>query len=234
MNKRVLLIEDSKDYQSMVNRALEGTADVTVAPDLSSARRLLDIQEYDLLLLDVGLPDGNGFGFCSAFTRQRGLNRPRILFLTGRHGITDKLNGFSAGGDDYLLKPFDPRELKARVQTHLRVRDELLDGAQRLHVGSLVFCLVSCSLEIHEESGIFRPSMTPTEFRILYRLASHEGRILSRDQLLPEDSEDDSEFNISERNIDVHMSRIRKKIAVSTHSIESIYGVGYRLVKVKH
>lgn len=224
---QVLLVEDSLDCQSLVTRSLEGSAQVTIASDLKSARKLLESNRFDVMLLDVGLPDGDGFGFCSSILTEQGPNRPRILFLTGNSKSSDKLTGFTVGADDYVVKPFDPLELKARVQAHLRHRREITEAAQAVRVGNLELNLVNYFVEVKTESGPAHPSLTPSEFRLLYQLAKNEGRVVTREQILSSLSEDN--LDVSDRSVDVHISRLRKKLLGCSHSIESIYGVGYRL-----
>jgi len=228
--EQILLIEDSLDCQTLVSRSLEGTAQVMVASDLLAAEELLEKHDFDLLLLDVGLPDGDGFGFCSRLLAELGPNRPRVLFLTGKSKISDKLTGFSMGADDYLVKPFDPLELRARVQAQLRSRRELAGAAQSVRVGNLEMNLVTYFVQIKTDTGFLHPELTPTEFRMLYQLAKNEGRVLSRDQLLSSISEDN--LDASDRAVDVHVSRIRKKLAGCSHAIESMYGIGYRLIQI--
>ena len=228
---KVLLVDDSIDCQILVTRALQDAAHVTVAPDIGTAKRLLQSNEYELLLLDVGLPDGDGFGFCSSLLTELGARHPRVLFLTGSRDISDKLTGFSVGGDDYLIKPFDPLELKARVQAHLRNRHELIEAARTLRLGNLELNLAAYAAEVHENSGTVRLDLTPTEFKLLYHLAKNEGRILSREQMLT--GLFDGKTHVTDRTIDAHLSRVRKKLADCTHNVEAIYGIGYRLVHTR-
>lgn len=230
--ERVLLVDDSVDCQLMVSRALHGAVHVSVASDLEAARRLLESEEYDLLLLDVDLPDGDGFGLCSTLMAQKGGRRPRIVFLTGATELADRLTGFSVGGDDYVVKPFDPLELKARVQAHLRVSREAQEAARGLQIGNMTLDATANSVEISLGAETLRPELTPTEFRLLHHLAKHEGRIQSREQLLNVLGGDRSYS--TDRTIDAHLSRLRKKISGCTHMIDSVYGIGYRLVKARN
>jgi DNA-binding response OmpR family regulator len=228
-NNRVLLVEDSRSCTALVNRTLQGSANLSIVHDLKSARELLSENEFDLLLLDVGLPDGSSYELASELAFSKGNQRPRVVFLTGKKKLSDKVNGFLAGGDDYIVKPFEPLELKARVDAQLRSRSELLSHRQTLKVGNLVLDLATSSAEIHGELKKTRLDLTPTEFKILYYLARHEGRVQSREQLLAVLY--DGQVHVVDRTIDVHLSRIRKKLEGCTHRLESIYGIGYRLVR---
>jgi two-component system alkaline phosphatase synthesis response regulator PhoP len=229
--ERVLLVEDSVDCQLLVRRALESSVKLEVAPDLATAKRMLAADRYDLLLLDVELPDGDGFGLCSSLVSESGSARPRIMFLTGSQKIGEKLTGFSVGGDDYITKPFNALELKARVQAHLRTHADLTKSRRRLRTGNLVLDLSCYTAEVDSDSGPIKVDLTPMEFRLLYALARNEPRVLSREQLLAAASSHGEES--LDRTIDAHLCKLRKKLRGLTHVIESVYGVGYRLIKIK-
>jgi DNA-binding response OmpR family regulator len=229
--ERVLLVEDSVDCQILVRRALEQSVKLEIAPDLATAKRMLAADTYDLLLLDVELPDGDGFGLCSSLINEGGNARPRIMFLTGSQKIGEKLTGFSVGGDDYLTKPFNVLELKARVQAQLRTYADLTKSKRRIKVGNLMLDLSCYSAEIDGDTGPVKIDLTPMEFRLLYALVKSEPRVLSREQLLSAASSHGEET--IDRTIDAHLCKLRKKLRGLTHVIESVYGVGYRLVKIK-
>src|SRR6185312_4818281 len=116
------------------------------------------------------------------------------------------------------------------VQVQLRNRRELSEASQSVRAGNLEMNLANYFVELKLESGTVHPVLTPTEFRLLYQLVKNEGRVLSRDLLLAGSSEDN--LDVSDRSIDVHISRIRKKLTGCTHCIESMYGIGYRLIRV--
>jgi two-component system phosphate regulon response regulator PhoB len=225
----ILLLEDAPDSQALVRRALEEVGEVKVAGDLKCANALLEKNKFDLLIVDVQLPDGDGFGFCSTVLTAPGAHRPKILFLTGNGELSAKLTGFSVGADDYLVKPVDPLELRARVIAQLRSREEAATKASIVRKGNLRLNLSTHSAAMIED-GIEKPiDLTPTEFKLLFQLARYEGRIFSREQLLQ--SLKGGAVHVTDRTIDAHLCRIRKKLAECTHSPEPIYGVGYRLVR---
>jgi DNA-binding response OmpR family regulator len=226
---RVLLVDDSYDCQLLVKRALEDSVDLVVAPTLEKAKSLLQSQDFDLLLLDVNLPDGDGFGFCSSLLFEKGNHRPRVLFLTGKTEMADKLTGFSVGGDDYLVKPFEPLELRARVQAHVRNIRETILAARTVQIGNMRMDLSSHSVDLATRAGKVPIDFTPTEFKLLHYLAKQEGQISSRGQLLA--ALFDGKVHVVDRTIDAHLSRVRKKLMECTHTIEPVYGVGYRFAK---
>jgi DNA-binding response OmpR family regulator len=229
MGNRVLLVEDSLSGQLVVRSALDGVAELTVAPDLKSAWECLKTDEFRLILLDVNLPDGSGFNFCSSLAADRGARRPRVLFLTGSRDIGEKLTGFSVGGDDYVTKPFEPMELKARVMAQLRTLEEMSDAKQTIRVGDVELDLAQHSVEALIPGGPVRIELTPTEFRLLAALARREGRILSREQLLS--SLVAQGEHALDRTIDAHLSKLRKKVGAFGLNVEAVYGIGYRLVR---
>lgn len=226
---RILLVEDSPDAQLLVRRSLEGTADLFVAETQEQALQLLREQEFDLLIVDVQLPDGNGFGLCSTLLADQRPNRPRILFLTGKGELADKLTGFSVGGDDYLVKPVDPLELRARVTAQLRQCRETVLQMNTFKTGNLRLDMPTYQASVESNEGINALDLTPTEFKLLFQLARNEGQVFSREQLLQ--ALKGGKVHVTDRTIDAHLCRLRKKMAKCTHSVEPIYGVGYRLLK---
>lgn len=227
---KILLIEDSYDSQVLVRSALRDVDDLDVAPTLKDARALLEKHSYDLLLIDVALPDGNGFEFCSMLLTEKAEDRPSVLFLTGKQNISDKLMGFSVGADDYMVKPFEPLELKARVRNIVKNRRDTERSSQIYAVGNLRLDVLAFKAEIVTESETKTLNLTPTEFKLLHSLAKQPGQVFSRDQLLYALS--GGREHVLDRTIDSHLSRARKKLAGCTHNVESIYGVGYRFAKV--
>lgn len=231
--RHVLLVEDSIDSQILVSRALRDAVNLEIAGEVSKAKEFLGSREYDLVLLDVDLPDGSGFGFCSSLLADTRSKRPRVIFLTGSQGISEKLTGFSLGADDYITKPFDPLELKARVLAHLRAHAELIQSAQVVQCGNIRLNLMAHTAEIDDLAGLpVTLDLTPTEFKLLSALIKNEGRVLSREQLLVIAS--DHAEDICDRTIDAHISKLRKKLSPSSsHIIEGVYGIGYRLIRVQ-
>jgi two-component system, OmpR family, response regulator len=226
---KILLIEDSPDCRLLVSSALSGIGEIHCAPTLGEAKAFLAKSSFDLLVIDVNLPDGNGFQFCSALLMEKQAIRPRIFFLTGKAEIADKLLGYAIGADDYLAKPFEPLELRARVKAMLRSAQAAESGSQSLAVGNLLLTPSSLKAELVGGAEPHLLSFTPTEFKLLYCLAKQEGQIFTRDQLMNALSE--GRIHVLDRTIDSHISRARKKLSGCTHTVESIYGVGYRFAK---
>lgn len=228
---RVLLVEDSPSNQVFVRRALDECAEVLVAPTQEAALAILRDQDFDLLIIDAGLPDGDGFGLCATFLRERNRPRPRVLFLTGKGQLSDKLTGFSVGGDDYLVKPVDPLELRARVEAQLRHCREAALRTNHLRAGNLVVNLDTHEARIEGVTGSSLIELTLTEFKLLLRLAKHESRVFSREQLL--EGLGGGKVHVTDRTVDAHVCRLRRKLsdAGCTHNVDPVYGVGYRFAR---
>jgi DNA-binding response OmpR family regulator len=181
---------------------------------------------FDCFIFDVSMPEMSGFELLRRI-RERGVTTP-AMFLTALDAIDDKVAGFAAGADDYLAKPFSPRELEVRVESLLR-RGGQMEGSEkgeRVEIGELVI-----DKRRHEvmRSGQ-RVDLTPLEFQILDLLASEPGRAWSRNALL--DQVWSTDYEGYQRNIDPHINRLRKKIEAdpkNPHYVLTVRGVGYKL-----
>jgi DNA-binding response OmpR family regulator len=184
---------------------------------------------YDCFIFDVQMPGMNGIELLRKL-RERHVLTP-TLFLTAQDKLDDKVAGFEAGADDYLAKPFEPRELELRVEALLRrpvreVESHDADAQQRIEIGSLVI-----DKRRHEVTLEGAPvELTPLEFQILERLASEPGRAWSRNDLL--DEVWSTEYEGYQRNVDPHINRLRQKIEIDPKNpryVLTVRGVGYKL-----
>jgi two-component system response regulator ResD len=228
---RILLVEDSPSSQTLVRRALDDCAELHVAGTQRDALERLREHDFDLLIVDVSLPDGDGYGLCAKLLADRSRPRPRILFLTGKGELADKLTGFSVGGDDYLVKPVDPMELRARVGAQLRHCAESSINTHQLRAGNLVLDLGSHQASVEKDTDTKPVELTLTEYKLLVLLAKHEAQVFSREQLL--DRITGGKVHVTDRTVDAHVCRLRKKLAGAscTHNVEPVYGVGYRFTR---
>ena len=175
-----------------------------------------------LMVLDVMLPRLDGFEVCR---RLRALNDPvAILMLTARDEDIDKILGLELGADDYLTKPFNPRELVARVKAILRRSDRKADDSAPIHLGDLTIDPARREVRIASRTLDLRTQ----EFDLLLTLAEHRGRVLSREQILEKAWGFD--FYGQTRTVDVHVAHLRRKLETSNIRIETVTGVGYKLV----
>jgi two-component system, OmpR family, alkaline phosphatase synthesis response regulator PhoP len=223
--KRVLIIEDDKDIVELVryNLANEGFQ-VSAALDGVSGLTTVKKTPPDLLLLDLMLPKLSGLEICREIRRDDSLNRLPILMLTARGEEADRVVGLEMGADDYVTKPFSPRELIARVKALLRRTELPTDVARPVEVGKLSIDPASYRVS---QSG--KPVVLSTlEFRLLYYLASRPNRVFTRDQLL--DAVWGTDRFVTPRSVDVYVRRLREKIESDpenpTH-LKTVRGAGY-------
>jgi len=193
----------------------------------AAALQTVTTENFDCFILDVSMPEMSGIELLKKL-RDRGIDTP-ALFLTAHDMLDDKVAGFEAGADDYLAKPFSPRELEYRIEALLRRgQTAKQDGGDedRMEIGDLVV-----DKRRHEVSrGGARIDLTPLEFQILELLASEPGRAWSRNDLL--DRVWSTEYEGYQRNIDPHINRLRKKLEAdpkNPHYVLTVRGVGYKL-----
>lgn len=214
------ICEDDDELRGIVRGALEREGLTTVVTATATdAVRAFARRRPDALVLDIGLPDGDGRDLCQAL-RARGIDAP-VLFLTARDAISDRLSGFHAGGDDYLTKPFAIAELVVRVQALLRrMAPAPIAGVVALQLDPARHALVAAGGEI---------ALTPTEFRLLAALAARPGVVLRRGQLIAAAWPDGA--IVADNTLDAYLARVRRKLrdAGAKVQITTARGVGYRL-----
>ena len=223
MAKRVLIVEDEAAIREMVRFALtRADFEVQEAADAGEAKSRLFEQLPDLVLLDWMLPDISGIDLARRFKRDAATRDIPIIMLTARGEEDDKIRGLEAGADDYVTKPFSPRELIARIRAVMRRNSA--GGDQQLEAGNLRLDQESHRVTISGEPV----ALGPTEFRLLQFLMGHPERVYSRNQLI--DQVWGGNSYIEERTVDVHVRRLRKALERERHDrlIQTVRGVGYR------
>ncbi len=221
----ILIVEDSQEAVALIERALKGN-DLHVASTLAAAREFLAGDfPLDLIVLDLGLPDGDGLGFASQLS-SAGTTEIPIIFLSARHDVRDKLAAFSLGADDYIEKPFDVLEFQARVGARLRKLEQLRAHPKVLDFGRIRLEPESLRAFQACEGRCEEVDLSPTEYRILRALLETPGWVLSREQLTLHVW---GERVVAPRTIDSHVSNLRTKLDTSLVQIESVRGVGYRI-----
>ena len=221
----ILVVEDDPDIVELLEYSLEREGyKVLAASDgekgLSEARR----RKPALVLLDLMLPGLDGLSICRALKEDGATKDIPVMMLTAKGEESDVVVGLEFGADDYVRKPFSPRELIARIRAVMRRSQPAPAVRSRIELGS-----VTLDKERHEVSVDDVPvTFTRSEFRLLWRLAKHPGRVYSRDELV--ESLTDGEAVILDRNIDVHVSSIRKKLGEHGGIVVTVRGVGYKAV----
>jgi two-component system alkaline phosphatase synthesis response regulator PhoP len=225
MNSRILLVEDEPGLVLTVSDLLVAEGyQVDTACDGPAGLAKASIDNYDLLVLDVMLPGKSGFEVCREL-RQRGRDVP-ILMLTAKGQVVDRVVGLKLGADDYLVKPFDPSELLARVEAILRrVQKRDLPAVLRFQFGGVEVDFESGSVQ---KNGL-RVGLAGKELQLLRYLIGQRGKVVSRDELLAQVWE--YQRGVSSRTIDVHIAWLRQKLEDNPQSpryIHTVRGVGYR------
>jgi phosphate regulon transcriptional regulator PhoB len=223
--RRILIIEDDRDIIELVryNLASEGF-EVGAATDGSSGLAQVRKAAPDLLVLDLMLPKMPGLEVCKEIRRDTALNRLPILMLTARGEEADRVIGLEMGADDYVTKPFSPRELVARVKVLLRRSEPAGDVNRAIEVGKLR--IDPSSYRVTRAGKLL--TLSTLEFRLVYFLASRPDRVFSRDQLL--DGVWGTERFVTPRSVDVYIRRLREKIEVDPENplhLKTVRGAGY-------
>ena len=235
MTTRILVIEDDPGIARIISLYLEqdGCA-VTLASDGAEGLRQAQDTAPHLIVLDLMLPRLDGMSICRAL---RAASDVPIIMVTARAAETDRLAGLDAGADDYIVKPFSPRELAARVRAVLR-RTARQNGA-RATTDSYVTDAPAAPIEYDGIAidlntrtvriGDRQPALTPTEFRLLALLAEQPGRIFTRDQII--NGAFGYDYDGFDRTVDVHIANLRRKIEPDGRKpryVQTVHGVGYR------
>ncbi|MCP1199117.1 response regulator transcription factor [Notoacmeibacter sp. MSK16QG-6] len=218
---RVLIVEDAADVAEAVAASLERAGFACdIAPDLSRAAGFVEVQTFDVLVLDINLPDGDGRDFLRDL-RRRG-DRTPVLMLTARFEVTARVDALDEGADDYLVKPFDLRELEARVRVLTRRNHGMADS--QIVLGRLTVDMAGQTVRC---DGALVP-MTRREMALLNLLMAHRGQIMSKERLFEGLFSFDS-ADVGLNTVELYVARLRKKLAGADVAIETHRGLGYRL-----
>tara|TARA_B100001093_G_scaffold395309_1_gene382175 strand:- start:70 stop:771 length:702 start_codon:yes stop_codon:yes gene_type:complete len=224
MECKTIIIEDEPAISELISVNLKHVGHtVYQASDTQQAENLIQKEIPDLILLDLMLPGTDGSQFAKHIRTSRRTNKIPIIMITARSCEEDKINGLECGADDYITKPFSPKELIARIKAVLRRRSpQLTDDS--VSISGIVLNPLT-----HEVTGNREPiNLGPTEFKLLHFFMTHAERVHSRSQLL--DKVWGDHIFVEERTIDVHIRRLRKALIPTSHDIhiETIRGSGYR------
>lgn len=220
----VVICDDEPDIVELVSLHLEKSGfDVKGFLNAEDFFGFIGKNIPDLILLDLMLPDADGLEICKYLRQQEGLSTVPIIILTARGEETDKILGLELGADDYVTKPFSPRELVARVKAVLR-RHEKEGTLQKISISNLL-TLFPEKHEAYVEGQ--RIELTSTEYKILKLLSQKKGWVFTRDQIL--DHLWGREKAVLDRTVDVHIKHLREKLGKAAGLIKNIRGVGYKL-----
>lgn len=225
MSVKILIIEDEPDIRRNLeyNLGREGFNASSVGT-LDKAYKKIKSKKFDLILLDLMLPDGSGLDLCKKIKSNSETEATPVVILTAKDDEVDKVVGFELGADDYVTKPFSVRELILRVKAILKRSDtktkEVVEVERQF--GDLKIDVDSH--EVHVDSQLIE--LTALEFRLLKELVDKRGRVQSRDQLLSEVWGYNAE--VTTRTVDTHIKRLREKLGSMGKYVQTIRGVGYK------
>jgi len=223
MKEKILIIEDDKHISKLVKYNLEKAGfGCAVADDGEEALDALAGQNPDLIILDIMLPKMDGLEVCRIIKQNTKFKYIPIIMLTAKGEEVDRVVGLELGADDYVVKPFSPRELMLRVKAILR-RHELEESPKDIiKRGSLIIDIPKHRVTVNNKEI----KLTPMEFKLLVTLIERNGRIQSRDQLLSDVW--DMHSDVFTRTVDTHIKRLREKLGKAGKQIETVRGLGYR------
>ncbi len=224
MPKTILIVDDEPDVVKLLDYHLtKADYDVVSARDADAAAALMRKQLPDLVILDIMLPGDDGFDVCKRLRQDPATARVPVLMLTAKAEESDRVLGLEVGADDYVTKPFSPRELVARVKALLRRSEVATEPGEVVQAGAVTIDAGRRSVTLAGKPV----SLTLTEFNILKALADRRGRVLSRTDLIAVARGEDVE--VTDRTVDVHVVALRRKLGRHGDLIETVRGVGYRL-----
>ena len=228
---QILLVEDSKQVQLTVKSVLKNKYILKIADTTSAGLQELEQNSFSLIILDVHLPDGDGFKLCAQLKLQEKHRSTPVIFLSGKDQINDKVLGLSVGADDYIVKPFDLLEFQARVEARIRSVESARSSQDDVYVGSFHVNPGQQRIFIVEDSEERPIELTTLEFKLFYYLLRNEDIVLSREQILNEVW--GHLPNVTDRTVDTHVYTLRQKLGTYASCIKSVQRVGYRYSQAK-
>jgi len=222
--ERILVVEDENDILDVIRYNLEKEKyQVITATTGEEAVEKAQEMHPDLILLDLMLPEMDGFDVCRVLKADRNLKSVPIMMVTAKGEETDVITGLELGAEDYITKPFSPRVLVARVRAVLRRQKKpLIDDSSTIQIRNIFLNPVRFEVKVDGEN----PDLTATEYHILHFLMRHPGWVFTRSQII--DSVKGTDYIVTDRSIDVQIVGLRKKLKFAGQYIETVRGIGYR------
>lgn len=227
MNK-VLLIEDSPEVFTLVKQAIGSLCELSWADNLKSGKAKIAEETFDLLLLDIELPDGSGIDYCSEISSE--YPKLSIFMLTSHSNLSEKVLGFSAGADDYITKPFQMLEFRARVESKLKKLNSLSKISSITKWKNLEIDKNKQKVKVIDGSDTVDIDLTHLEFRLLTYLSDRAENVIPRDEILNEIWGEN--VYVYSRSVDTHVSKLRKKLGTASEYIKSVHGSGYKFAEI--
>lgn len=226
-NTEILIIEDSELERKLLEKSLGESYQIDTAESAEMALSRIESKDYDIVLLDVQLPGMDGYRFCAQLKGRTRSKDTAVIFITGKQfKVEDKLMGFSLGAVDYLIKPVDIRELKARIEVHLQKSQPRTEENRYYRVGPFEIDTQRQAICYDNKEEKVDIPMSTLEYRLLQFFLRHKDHVVTRDQLL--DSVWGNSRAVTDRSVDVLISKIRAKLGPFSNSIKAVRGCGYR------
>jgi DNA-binding response OmpR family regulator len=227
VNELIAVVEDEQDIRNLVTASLQRERfRVKGFPDGRSFLESLPREPPELLVLDLMLPDLDGFEVCRRLKRDERFSSIFIIMLTARAEESDRVSGLELGADDYMVKPFSPKELVARVKAVLRRSGRTAGRPKRIEVGGTLVIDLD-TVEVTADGR--KLDLTATEFKIIELLASRKGWVFSREKIL--DHLWGSEKSVTDRSVDVHIKHLRDKLGAAGRYVRNVRGLGYKIAE---
>jgi len=226
--KYIVVVEDNPEIKILIEGALNEHR-VIFCSTILDAKNELKSNRLDLLLLDIELPDGDGLQFLSELISSKAIDEKPIIILSGKTTLSNKVMAFTIGAEDFISKPFEPIELKARVNSKLLKYSKAHFNSEFFSFGDLEFDIPKQKVWVVNPTGQRQAiETTSLEFKLLIKFVKSPERIFSRENLL--DDIWGANINVNDRTVDTHIGHIRKKLSSSKIKIETVVGTGYRII----
>ena len=225
--KKILIVEDDRIQLDLVSAVLKEDYSLVFAKTIEDADKLLMEHTFDMFIIDLSLPDGNGLNFCTKIRNDKSYQKIPIFIISSNTDIYTKIASLELGADDYITKPAHPIELKTKIKNKFkRLQEEMgVSNLYKVDKFDIDYEKRRVSLELSDGSRK-EVELTNKEFDLFALLAKNEGRVFSRQDLI--DRAWSTNINITDRVIDTHVASIRKKISPYSEYVSSEYGIGYR------
>jgi DNA-binding response OmpR family regulator len=223
---KLLIVDDSREICDAIVESLKAlNLQTVIAQSVQEALEKLKSAHYSQFILDLGLPDGDGYGLLNEIRSMEEYRQTPVTILSASTDTPSKLSAFSLGADDYIMKPFNVLELRARVESKMKRVVAERDASENIKVGNLRLEAAKQQVQVIGSGELIR--LSPTEFRILAILARRSDVIFSRQQIL--DQVWGQDVYVNDRTVDTHIYTLRKKLGVYGNMVRSIPGEGYCL-----
>lgn len=224
---KILIIEDTPEHELMIRSSIGSSPNFMYAKTILEAKSILTSTKFDLIILDLVLPDGSGYDILMDLKKSDGTLKTPTIITSGKGEVSDKVMGFNSGALDYIVKPFNPVEFRTRIENKLNFVTSIFSSPKLCEVGNLQIDTGSLKTIINQDEI----DLSPLEFKLLKFFMGSVDQVFSRDQLLSRVWGENT--YVLDRTVDSTIASIRKKTNDWDFKIKSIYGMGYQLNKKK-